>query len=522
MKIYTFDSTLRDGAQGINISFSLNDKIKIIKILDGFGIDYIEAGNPFSNPKDTELFKELENIKLNHSKIVAFGSTKRKNINISEDHNIQLLSNMNTEIISIFGKCWDLHVNKILKSTLDENLQMIYDTIKFLSDSKKKVFFDAEHFFDGYKSNPKYAIQTLQTAEKAGAKYIILCDTNGGCFPNEIQKITEIAKESISIPIGIHCHNDTDCAIANSISAVLAGATQIQGTFIGIGERCGNANLSSLIPSLQIKLGYECVKNSSIETLTKTARHIAEIANVTLNDNTPYIGNSAFAHKGGMHVDAVNKISNSFEHISPSDVGNTRQFLLSEVSGRSTILSKLSKFAPNIDKDSSELIAIMEMLKLQEMKGYHYEAAEASFELLVLKFLGSFKEFFNIEYFKIIGEQSGTLQKTSTAMVKVRVNNTFEIAADEGDGPVNAIDKALKSALSKFFPEIINKIQLIDYKVRVMNTGSGTAAIVRVLIESTDGEDVWTTVGASYDIINASVKALVDSIEYKLYKSLKN
>lgn len=521
MKVYMYDSTLRDGAQGGNVNFSLMDKINITKALDEYGVDYIEAGNPFSNPKDIEYFQKIDSLKLNHAKIVAFGSTRKKDIKACDDKSVQVMANVSVKTVAIFGKSWDLHVTEILKTTLEENLNMISDTVSYLTECGKDVFFDAEHFFDGYKANPEYALKTLVTAQNAGAKYIVLCDTNGGCFPDEVSEITKKAIELLDVPVGIHCHNDTECAVANSVAAVKAGATQVQGTFIGIGERCGNTNLSSLIPSLQLKLGYECVDSDKIKETTNTSRYIAEVANIALHDNMPYVGKSAFAHKAGMHIDGVKKASHSFEHVSPELVGNSRSFLLSEVAGRNTILSKLSGIAPEITKESEELSAIVDMLKAQEHAGYQYEAAEASFELLVLKFLGKFKEFFYIDYFKIIGEQTGNFQKAASAMVKVKVGDKFEIAADEGDGPVNALDRALRTALSRFYPEIINDIQLIDYKVRVMDTGAGTAAVVRVLIESTDGVNTWTTVGASTDIINASVKALVDSIEYKLYKVLK-
>lgn len=521
MKVDMYDSTLRDGAQGGNVNFSVMDKLNIVKAIDEFGIDYIEAGNPFSNPKDIEFFEKAAELKLTHAKLVAFGSTRRRDIKACDDTSVKIMSGVCVKTVAIFGKSWDLHVTEILRTTLEENLAMIDDTISFLTSCGKDVFFDAEHFFDGYKANPEYALKTLKTAENAGAKYIVLCDTNGGCFPDEIFEITKTAKSILNIPLGIHCHNDTECAVANSISAVKAGATQVQGTFVGIGERCGNTCLTSVIPNLQMKLGYDCILPEKMKELTKVARYVSEISNIALSDNMPYVGTSAFAHKGGMHVDGVQKVSSSFEHVPPEAVGNTRAFLLSEVAGRTAVLSKLSKIAPEITKDSSELQEIMNMLKSQEHKGFQYEAAEASFELFVLKYLGKFKESFNIDYFRIIGEQTGTLQKAASAMVKIQVGDKFEISADEGDGPVNAIDKALRTALTRFYPEVIGSFHLIDYKVRVMDTGAATAAVVRVLIESTDGIDVWTTVGASTDIINASVKALVDSIEYKLMKSQK-
>lgn len=518
MKIFVYDSTLRDGVQGSNIDFSLSDKINIAKALDEFGIDYIEAGNPFSNPKDIEFFNSLSEINFSHSKIVAFGSTCRKGSKACDDQNVTALADTFCQYVTVFGKTSLFHVTNILCTTIEENIRMIDDTIRFLTSKGKKVFFDAEHFFDGYKTDKEYSLKCLATAKRAGAVGIVLCDTNGGCFPNEISDITDDVISTINIPIGIHCHNDNDCACANSIAAVGSGATQIQGTFAGIGERCGNTNLSSLLPSLQLKLGYDCIPQESMEKITSVSRYITDVANISLHDNMPYVGRNAFSHKAGMHIDAVIKSTSSFEHVSPESVGNTRSFHLSEVAGRTTILSKVRKFIPTITKDSPELSDILEMLKDQQLKGYQYEAAEASFELLVLKYLGLFKEFFYIDYFKIIGEQSGSFQKAASAMVKVRVGDKSEIAADEGDGPVNALDKALRAALVKFYPEQITDIELLDYKVRVMDTGAGTAAVVRVLIESTDGKDVWTTVGVSTDIINASVKALIDSIEYRLYK----
>lgn len=518
MKISIYDSTLRDGAQSENISFSLTDKINITKILDEFGIDYIEAGNPYSNPKDVEYFNKITKIKLNHAKIVAFGSTRRKNRNPENDGNLNALKETPIKNIAVFGKSWDYHVTNILNTTLEENLKMISDSVSYLVKNDKDVFYDAEHFFDGYKANPQYTIKTLLAAQNAGCSCITLCDTNGGCLPDEIEKIVSEIKLLIDVPLSIHCHNDTGCAVANSILAVKSGVTQVQGTFIGIGERCGNANLSTVIADLTLKMGINCIPDGKIESLTDTARYISEISNISLASDMPYVGKTAFAHKGGMHVDAVKKSTKSFEHINPSDVGNNRNFLLSEVAGRNAILSKIQMVAPEITKESDELSAILEMLKIQEFKGYYYEAAQASFELLVLKFLGKFTEFFHVEFFKIIGEQSGGKHKPSSAIVKVVVGDKSEIGADEGDGPVNALDKALRIALSKFYPEVINKVQLTDYKVRVINTTAGTGSTVRVLIESTDGESTWVTVGSSCDIINASMKALIDSIEYRLFK----
>lgn len=518
MRVSMYDSTLRDGAQGENMNFSVQDKIAITKALDEIGIDFIEAGNPFSNPKDKEFFEASKNLELSHAKIVAFGSTRRVGVDVKEDKSVNVMAEVPCEHVAIFGKSWDLHATKILNTTLEENLNMIYDTIKYLTEKGKYVFFDAEHFFDGYKNNPEYAIQTLKTAEKAGAKSIALCDTNGGCFPHEIEKIVKEVCKEISCEVGIHCHNDSGCAVANTVSAVIGGARSVQGTFIGIGERCGNTCLSTVIPNLQLKLGYEVIPETSMKKLTSYARYIAELSNITLSDGLSYVGKSAFAHKGGMHIDGVSKLSKSFEHIDPSEVGNERQFLLSEVSGRTAILSKIKTFLPDIEKGSPILADILEMLKIQEQKGFQYEAADASFELLVKRFLGQLDPFFHIEYFKVITEPEADRYSPACAMVKVKVGNTSKMAADEGNGPVNALDKAIRNALAEYYPDVLSHINLIDYKVRVVDTASATAAAVRVLIESTDGKDVWTTVGASTDIINASVKALVDSIEYKLQR----
>jgi 2-isopropylmalate synthase len=519
--VQIFDSTLRDGAQSENVNFSVEDKFHVVKALDEFGVTFIEAGNPASNPKDMEFFKKVGNLQLKNSKLVAFGSTRRKNITCGEDGNVCVLAGANVEYVSVFGKSWDMHATQIIGTTLEENLAMIYDTIKYLTDSGKKVFFDAEHYFDGYKANPEYALETLRTAEKAGAVGVVLCDTNGGCFPDEISAITAEAVKAVSVDVGIHCHNDSGCAVANSIAAVNAGAVQIQGTLTGIGERCGNTNLASVIAGLQLKKGIHCVPEENIPDLTRLARYIAEVSNMKLSDNMPYVGKSAFSHKGGMHADGVMKNPKSFEHTPPESVGNKRNILLSEVAGRSAILHRINEIAPELTKDSPQTKELIDLLKDMEFKGYQYEAAEASFELLVKKHLCRMNNYFGIDYFKIIGEKSGDFQNPSSAIVKIKVGDKTEIAADEGDGPVNAIDKALRQALTVFYPSIA-EIHLTDYKVRVVDGNAATAAMVRVLIESTDGKDVWTTVGASTDIINASVTALVDSLEYKLMKDEKS
>ena len=519
--IHIFDSTLRDGAQAEGISFSVEDKIKILKALDELGVSYIEAGNPGSNPKDLEFFDRAKRIELRSAKLAAFGSTRRRGIRVEDDQNVKSLLAADTPTIVIFGKSWDFHVTDIIKATLEENLDMIRETLTFFHEKGKEVIFDAEHFFDGYKANAEYAMKALGAAVEGGATCLALCDTNGGCFPDEITEIvTAVHTAFPSVEIGIHCHNDTGMAVANSCMAVAAGATHVQGTYIGFGERCGNANLSTIIANLQLKRGWSCIPEENLIHLTVTARRIAEIANVTLNERDPYVGHSAFSHKGGMHIDGVTKASRSFEHISPETVGNERHFLMSEVSGRNTILEKIRLVAPRLDKDSPETAEIMKRLKELEHLGYQFEGAESTFELIIRKQLGKYKPFFELEHFKIIGEQPPTGPYSSSAIVKVKVDGTSEISAAEGDGPVHALDRALRKVLVTFYPELA-KVHLTDFKVRVLDTRSATAAKVRVLIESTDGESVWTTVGVSTDIIEASWIALVDSIEYMLLKELE-
>lgn len=520
-KITIFDSTLRDGAQAEKISYSVEDKWKIVKVLDELGVSYIEAGSPGSNPKDLEFFFYVKEHRLKHAKITAFGSTKRKGIQVEDDANVRSLLNANTTAVVICGKSWDLHVKNVINTSLKENLDMIKETVSFFKKNGKEVIFDAEHFFDGIKSNPKYAFETLQAASEGGADWLVLCETNGGAFPDEVYEITKKVIKQFSAPIGIHCHNDGGMAVANSIMAVEAGVTQVQGTFIGFGERCGNANLSTIIPNLQLKKRHVCIGENQMIKLTSTARYVAEISNIALDTRLPYVGESAFAHKGGMHVDGVIKVPCSFEHVKPEKVGNERRFLMSEVSGRSTILKKTQKISPDLKKNSPETQLIMDRLKELEHRGYQFEAAECSFELMVRKNLGKYKPFFQLDNFTIIGEHP--LQNSgfsSSAIIKVNVDGKQEITAAEGDGPVNALDRALRKALEVFYPEL-KEMRLTDFKVRVLNPEEATAAKVRVLIESTDGKDNWTTVGVSTDIIEASCMALVDSIEYKLLKDIE-
>jgi len=515
-KIDLLDSTLRDGAQGEGISFSVQDKLNIVRALDELGVPFIEAGNPGSNPKDLEFFGEVGKIQLVNSRLVAFGSTRRKDLSPGEDANLQSLLAAGTECVCIFGKTWDFHVTEILRATLDENLAMIRDTVAYLVAAGRTVFYDAEHFFDGYAANAEYALKTLAAAVEGGAGALVLCDTNGGTMPNTVERLTALVVKEFGVPVGIHCHNDAGLAVANSLMAVAGGATQIQGTLLGFGERTGNANLSTIVADLELKLGYQCLSEGKLASLTPIARRVAEVSNIALDRSMPFVGHNAFAHKAGMHIDAVTKNPKAYEQVSPDSVGNERSFLMSEVAGRSMIIEKIRKFDPNIQKDSPVAAQIVARVKELEHGGYQFEGAEGSFELLVRKNIGKYKPFFDLEYYKIIGEQpiDGS-EVTAFAQVKIGVEGEMAITAGEGDGPVHALDVALRKALERFYPAV-RQIRLTDFKVRVLDSKSATAAKVRVLIESTDGENVWSTVGVSSDLIEASWLALVDSFEYKL------
>ena len=515
-QVKIFDSTLRDGAQSDGISFSLNDKVNIIKTLDELGITYVEGGNPASNPKDKELFEYARDLKLKNATLVAFGSTRRKNVDAFEDMSCNELLDCGASAICIFGKSSVFHVENILQTTVEENLRMIEDTCRFFKENGKHVMFDAEHFFDGYLDNPSYAMKTLLAAKNGGADSITLCDTNGGTFPDEVYSICcNVKREFPDTEIGIHAHNDCGMAIANSVMAVNAGATLVQGTYIGFGERTGNATLSTVIPDLQIKRDYYCIPKENLASLTSTARKIAEIANVSLHKNLPYVGRNAFTHKAGMHADGVLKDSKAFEQISPELVGNRRRILMSEMAGKAAVLHRVNKLYPEITKDSPELLKILEELKCREQNGYQYEGAEGSFELIVRSVVDGFEPSFSLVSYKLIDELPYDNGHSSTATIKLFVNSELTIAAAEGDGPINALDVALRKALLTFYP-CLAELHLIDYKVRVMNSNAATASVVRVLITSTDGKEIWSTVGVSHDIIEASFIALVDSVEYKL------
>ncbi|MDR0909911.1 MAG: citramalate synthase [Spirochaetaceae bacterium] len=531
MKIEIFDTTLRDGAQGEGISFSLQDKLAVLQALDDLGVAWIEAGNPGSNPKDMEFFRIAQSRKLKTAKLCAFGSTRRKGMACKDDTILQGLLDAATEAVVIFGKSWDLHVTEVLKVSLEENLAMISETVAYLKDKGRTVIYDAEHFFDGWVANPEYALKTIQAAAEAGASRIVLCDTNGGSFPDRITggvtaalaAVTPVGAGLKPAPtLGIHTHNDSGMATAGAITAVQAGCTHVQGTLIGFGERCGNTALAEVIPGLELKLKMQCLPEGNIKKLYQISRQIAEIANISLPDGMPYIGNNAFSHKAGMHADGILKVRQSFEHIDPALVGNDRQFLISEVGGRSIIAERAKKIDAGITKDSPVTANLANKLKSLEAEGWQFEGADASFELLVRRELGKYKALFTIETYQVTSEFPSPLSNdgkaarlSASAWVKVLVDGNYEIAAAEGDGPVNALDGALRRALIRFYPEL-EQIRLSDYKVRVIDGSEATASRVRVLIESTDGVNTWNTVGVSGDVIEASRLALVDSLEYKL------
>ncbi|MBN1383840.1 MAG: citramalate synthase [Elusimicrobia bacterium] len=517
MNVKILDTTLRDGTQGEGISLSVDDKLKIAAALDNFGVHYIEGGWPYSNPKEVAFFQKLRKLKLKNSKITAFGSTRHKDKNPEKDENLLSILKAKPDCACIFGKTWDLHVKSVLNTTMDKNLEMIYSSVKFLKSKGLEVIYDAEHFFDGYNANPEYAIKTLQAAANGGADNLSLCDTNGGMLPNQLKEIIDSVKNNVSVPLGIHTHNDSDCATANSIVAIESGCTLVQGTFNGWGERCGNANLSSIIPNIKLKLGINCVPDEKLKWLTETSRYISEIANIIPNDKQPYTGHSAFAHKGGIHASAVAKKSSTYEHIDPSVVGNQRRILISELSGRANILLKSKELNIDFEKDTDKAKKILQLVKNHEKKGYLYEGAEGSFELLVKRNVGKHKTFFKLGGFRVAVEKNIRGHLKSEATIKVFVKNKTELTAAEGDGPVNALDNALRKALDKFYPKLRN-VRLSDFKVRIIDPSDGTGAKVRVLIQSTDGKDEWNTVGVSENIIEASWQALVDSIEYKLLK----
>jgi 2-isopropylmalate synthase len=511
-----YDTTLRDGSQGEGINFSVSDKLRIAEKLDAFGIHYIEGGWPGSNPRDMEFFALARKLKFRHAQLAAFSMTRRKGVPVEMDEGMRTLLEAGTPVICIVGKTWLLHVTEVLRVTPDENLAMIGDTIKFFKDHGKTVFYDAEHSFDGSKHEPDYALATWQAAEKAGADCIVLCDTNGGCLPAEISRITAFARKKLTARIGIHTHNDIGLGVANALAGIEAGATQVQGTINGYGERTGNCNLTSVIPNLHLKLKLSSVPAKSLPRLRELSHFVDEIANIRPDPRQPWVGATAFAHKGGMHAHAVDRVVHSYEHIDPETVGNHRRVLVSDLAGRSNIVMKAQELGFKLGPDTPELKTILARIKDLENRGYEYEAAEASLALLIGKTLKKREMPFKVEAYHVSMRRDG---KTSIceATVKARVGDQLAHTVAEGDGPVNALDGALRTSLSRFFPKL-KRVTLTDYKVRILDSATGTAARTRVLIASSDGKDEWGTVGVSENIIDASLQALVDSMEYALLR----
>lgn len=519
--IEIYDVTLRDGAQGPGIKFSGDDQLRIVRELDAFGITYVEGGQPAANPKAAEFFTRVRGIPLSHAKIAAFGSTAHPRKNVEDDSNIKALLAANTEVVTVFAKASPRHVTEVLRTSRDRNLEIIHDTVAYLRGENRQVFFDAEHFFDGYAEDPAYALATLESAHRAGAAVLILCDTNGGCLPPAIENMTRaVAAHLPEAALGIHTHNDTGCAVANALAAVAAGAVQVQGTINGYGERTGNVNLSTVIPNLQLKMGFSVVSPGQLASLTHLAHLVAELANMSPRDSDPFVGRDAFTHKGGMHADAVQKQKATYEHIAPERVGNRTRITVSEVSGRASLLYKAAELGIELDRDSAETRQILERIKELESEGYEFEGADASLELLVRKARGQYRTFFTLcGYHVNVNQQPRPEEAVSEATVKIELpDGAMMHTAAEGHGPVDALNNALRKAIEDRYPEL-RDVHLEDYKVRILDGRAATRAKTRVLIESRDLETAWGTVGVSENIITASYEALVDSIEYKLLRT---
>ncbi|MEA3345836.1 MAG: citramalate synthase [Chloroflexota bacterium] len=512
-----YDTTLRDGAQREGISFSLADKVKITRRLDELGIDYIEGGWPGSNPKDAEFFERASHLGLRQAKVAAFSMTCRVGMDPADDPNMQQLVSADTEVVTVAGKSWDLHVHEVLHTSLGENLRLITDTCSFLRAHGQRVFYDAEHFFDGFKADPEYALETLRAAVRGGAERIIPCDTNGGSLPSEVAQALDRVRQAIDVPLGIHAHNDGGLAVANTLIGVEHGVVQVQGTINGYGERCGNADLCTVIPDLHLKMGFECLSPEQLARLTELSHYVAEIANLSHNSFQPYVGDSAFTHKGGMHADAMAKCEGSYQHINPALVGNRRRVVVSELSGKANVLAKAQEFGIQLDKDSQQVRDIVIQIKELESQGFQFESAEGSMELLMRQVQPGYQPPFELLDFTVLVENRWGRGLVSEAMVKLRIGDEVVHTAAEGNGPVNALDKAAREALVPIYPEL-RDAHLTDYKVRILDEKEGTAARVRVLIDSTDDGESWSTVGSSPNIIQASWQALVDSLEYAILK----
>lgn len=520
-KILLYDTTLRDGAQAEKISFSLEDRLRIASKLDEFGFDYIEGGYPGSNPRDKEFFNLIRAVPLRRAKICSFGSTAHPKYKPADDPNLRSLIATGTPAVTIFGKSWDFHVLNALRISLDDNLRQIEGSVRFLKQKGREVIYDAEHFFDAYFANPEYTLATVRAAAEGGADCIVLCETNGGRLPHEVGSVVETVRREIGVPLGVHAHNDADTGVANSLEAVRAGCVHVQGTINGIGERCGNANLCSIIPAMVLKMGYQTnLKPDHLRKLSELSHYVAELANLTPNHRQPYVGSSAFAHKGGAHVSAVGRNPKTYEHIDPELVGNRRRVLVSELSGKSNIFEKARELGYKVSKDDPAIKTVLDRVKTLESAGFEFEAADGSLELLLRKTLGSVSPFFEVLGFRVINEREKNGDVRCEATIKVRVGDQVEHTAADGNGPVNAMDNAIRKSLEKFYPEL-REVHLTDFKVRVLDASDGTGAAVRVLIEFSDGRDTWNVVGASQNVIEASWQAIVDGIEYKLYKSRK-
>jgi 2-isopropylmalate synthase len=515
-KVDLYDSTLRDGTQGANISFSLEDKIRVAKKLDEIGIKYIEGGFPLSNKKDTEFYNRIKDVKLKNAKPASFGSTRKAKSDVEDDANLYAILSAGAPVATVVGKGWTVHVTDVLRTTLEENLEIVRDSVEYLKKHSDEVIFDCEHFFDGYRDNPDYALSVLHAAEDGGADNLCLCDTNGGSITSDIIRIISHVRETTSTPLGIHTHNDTDMAVASSIAAVEASVTHVQGTINGYGERCGNANLCSIIPNLKLKLGIDCVTDEQLRMLTPASRYVAELANYPPNDKAAYVGRDAFTHKAGQHVDVILKNDRAMEHI-PSDlVGNERRILISELAGKGSVLKKMQKYKPDLDKRAPEVDAMTKKMKELELAGYEFEAAEASFDLIIRRELGITKPLFELMDYGVNVFNNGKEGDDSVlAGVRLMVDGKVLKASAFGEGPVDALSNALRQALLPAYPEIAT-IKLVDYKVRVVNGASGTAAKVRVFVRSASAGSQWDTVGVSDNIVEASWLAIVDSLEYVL------
>ena len=528
-QILLYDTTLRDGMQGENINFSAEDKIRIARVFDDFGIHYIEGGWPGSNPKDLRFFQLAREIDFQHARLTAFGATRKSGVPVEQDQNVKLLIESGAPAVAVVGKTWDLHVTEIMNNSLDENLAMIRDTVSYLKKHDLEVFFDAEHFFDAYARNPAYALAALSAAADAGADALVLCDTNGGSLPEDIERATRAVGDELNasgkgdgIKIGIHTHNDSGLAVANSLAGIRAGADMVQGTINGYGERCGNADLTAIIPILCLKMGYPCMSPENLKKLKKVSRFVSETANITPLSSRPFVGKSAFCHKGGLHVSAIMRNPVAYEHIDPELVGSNRRVVVSDLAGKSNIIYKAREMGIDVDALGTDTGRIVSEIKLLEEDGYQFDAADGSFKILMEKITGHFRPLFELKSFRVIIEKNHDQPCAAQAMIKIAVDNVEAITAAEGDGPVSALDNALRKAIAEFYPESLglDAMHLVDFKVRVLDGRDGTSAKVRVLIDSRDEDEVWSTIGVSEDIIEASWQALADSCQYKLAKEL--